>query len=97
MKILIHTRLRDLYEGVKQTLEAQFHLVDGAFSVDEGKEKMSNRTYDKVFIGIGVPHHDRLALISWAGGLGMSMIEILDADTVAKELFMHSPTSKHPC
>ena len=97
MNILIHARIRDLYEILRATLEAQEHRVDAAFSLDEGKEKMTRNAYDKVFIGIGVSNYDRLELMVLARELGMSMAEIIDADTVAKEISMHSPTGKHPC
>lgn len=96
MNILIHTRNHDVFESIKATLEGQHHHVDGAFSVNEGHAKMVRESYGKVFIGIGVPSHERLALIAQAGALGMSIIEIVDANTVTKEMLMHSPSGTHP-
>lgn len=96
MNILIHARHRDTFESIKATLEGQLHHVDGAFSVHEGQGKMADTAYGKVFIGMGVPAHERLALIAQAGTLGMSMIEIVDANTVTKEMLMHNPSGKHP-
>ena len=96
LNILIHARLRSMFDGVKAMLEAQRHHVVGAFSMAEGTAMMSSGIYDRIFIDIGVPHHDRLALIASAGRQGHSVIEILDADTVAREIFRQRPPLHPP-
>jgi len=95
VNILIHTRLKNVFDTIKTSLEGQLHRVDAAFTIDEGREKMIHTAYDKIFIGIGVPSHDRLSLMSLAGELGMSMVEIIDANTVTKEILMYTPSGKH--
>jgi len=89
MNILIHARHRERYEDLRATLEAQQHRVQGAFSFEEDRQKMLEGPHDKVFIGTGVPIYDRLSLMTLAGELRMSIIEIIDSNTVTKETRMH--------
>lgn len=86
MDVLIHARCHNMYELVRPILEKQQHRVHGAFSLEEGREKMQARPYDKIFIDVGVSANDRLSLMALAGDLDMSMIEIISSDTVSKEI-----------
>ena len=97
MKILIHARIRAVFEELRSRLEAQAHQVDGAFTGGEGIARMAGGAYDKVFIGIGVVLEERLQLMAEAAKLGTSMVEITDANTVARELFRNGPSGGYPC
>ena len=86
MSLLIHARLRTVFETIRVSLEQRQHRVDGAFTVEEGADKMRQGRYDRIFIDIGVPNEDRLSLMAMAGELRVSMVEIIDRDTVEREL-----------
>jgi len=86
LNILIHARIRDFYESMRASLEQRRHRVEGAFSVEEGALKMRQGRYDRIFIDIGVPNVDRLSLMTLAGELRASTVEIIDRDTVEREI-----------
>lgn len=96
LQILIHARNPALWTAVQAVIAAHGPIAEVAFTVVEGQALMARGGYDRVFIGICVPRDERLAILALAAAHRASVIEITDADTVARELFRHEWSGAHP-
>lgn len=96
LRVLVHARSPALWATVEATLTARGHTAIVAFSYAEGIAHMERGGFDRIFVGMSVPHDERLGIMAHAATRATSVIEITHADTVVRELMRHEMSGAHP-
>ncbi len=90
MKVLLHARLASVVSKYIDVLGRLRIQVDVAETLIDGLARMKSVKYDKIFIGFGVPADDRIAIMQAASDIHQSIIELIDRNTLYKELRVKS-------
>jgi len=90
MKVLLHARLASVVAKYVDRLSRLNISCDVAQTLGDGLALMKSVRYDKIFIGFGVPVDDRLEIMRAASDIDQSVVELLDRDTLYRELRIKS-------
>ena len=90
MKVLLHARIASVVAKYVDVLSRLRIQVDVAETLSDGLARMRSVKYDKIFIGFGVPADDRIAIVQAASSIDQSIIELIDRNTLYKELRIKS-------
>ncbi len=90
MKVLLHARLASVVSKYVDVLSRLHIQVDVAETLIDGLSRMRSVKYNKIFIGFGVPAVDRIAIMQAASEIDQSIIELIDRNTLYKELRVKS-------